>query len=274
MACSFKRFRKFESALTEVLGTATDQEAALTFFGSGDFHHVTFALLRRLQTPFNLLILDNHPDWMRGVPILHCGTWVAHALRLPNLRRIFHVGGNVDFDNAYRLAAPWCELIRGKVVVLPAFREFSSGSWARVWHHPLRKGPGSPVVPSRIEKLIEPYREELASCPIYVSIDKDVLVQQDAVVNWDSGHLRLAEVCHILCIFLHMASGRLAGADILGDWSPVVTQGPLRRLLDWIEHPALPGARAAAMATNQHSNVALVRELAPGAASALHRTAS
>ena len=36
---------------------------ALTLYGSGDFHHVTLALLRRLTTPFNLLVLDKHPDW-------------------------------------------------------------------------------------------------------------------------------------------------------------------------------------------------------------------
>ena len=60
--------------------------------------------------PFNLLVLDKHPDWMRGIPFLHCGTWLHHALQLPTLNRVIHCGGDLDFDNAYRWLAPWREI--------------------------------------------------------------------------------------------------------------------------------------------------------------------
>src|SRR5262249_45277918 len=102
LACSFADFATFERDLARLLGGTHDRRAAVSFVGSGDFHHVSLALLRRQSRPFNLLVLDNHPDWMRRVPLLHCGTWLAHAARLPSVRRIFHVGGEVDFDNAYR----------------------------------------------------------------------------------------------------------------------------------------------------------------------------
>jgi len=39
---------------------------------------------------------------MSGVPFLHCGTWLHHALRRPHLQRVIHLGGNTDFDNAFR----------------------------------------------------------------------------------------------------------------------------------------------------------------------------
>src|SRR5713101_5686196 len=68
LACSFGRYRRFGCALADVLGSADDRSPTLTFYGSGDFHHVSLALVRRLATPFNLLVLDNHPDWMRFVP--------------------------------------------------------------------------------------------------------------------------------------------------------------------------------------------------------------
>src|SRR5262249_35571478 len=100
------------------------RDPAVTLYGSGDFHHVTLALLARVDRPFNLLVLDNHPDWMRAIPFLHCGTWLRHALRLPNLRRVFHCGGETDFDNGYRRLAPWAEIASGRVVVLPARRRF------------------------------------------------------------------------------------------------------------------------------------------------------
>ena len=57
-------------------------EAPLVFLGSGDFHHVTYALLARLRRPVEVVVFDNHPDNMRYPFGIHCGSWVAHAARL------------------------------------------------------------------------------------------------------------------------------------------------------------------------------------------------
>src|SRR5205823_13090626 len=124
LACSFARFRRFEQDLAALFPRTNETQPALTFYGSGDFHHVSLALVRRLSAPINLLVLDNHPDWMRGVPFLHCGTWLNHAARLPGVGRIFHVGGDVDFDNYYQWMAPWRLLRSGKFIVFPAIRSF------------------------------------------------------------------------------------------------------------------------------------------------------
>src|SRR5262249_9849025 len=147
----------------------------VTLYGSGDFHHVSLALLRRLRQPVNLLVLDNHPDWMRGVPFLHCGTWLYHAARLPQVVRIFHVGGDVDFDNYYRPMAPWQMLQSGKITVIPARRRFSRGGWASIPHEPLRRETAPVASEQWLEGLIEPFRVDLAARPLYVSVDKDVL---------------------------------------------------------------------------------------------------
>src|SRR5262249_33304584 len=152
LACSFRRFRLFEKALAELFGTETDTRPALTLCGSGDFHHVGLALLRRQTRPFNLLVLDNHPDWMRGVPFLHCGTWLYHAAQLPLVRHIFHVGGDVDFDNYYRWMAPWHLLRSGKITVLPAVRRFRRGPWAQIANEPLRPDSRTLLSSSHIEQ--------------------------------------------------------------------------------------------------------------------------
>src|SRR5205085_5166162 len=137
LGCSFGRFRLFERALAATLADEEDVGPALTFYGSGDFHHVSLALLRRLPGPCNLLVLDNHPDWMRGVPFLHCGTWLYHAARLPHVERVFHVGGNVDFDNYYQCMAPWPLLISGKISVYPGVRRFHRGRWKNIPTEPI-----------------------------------------------------------------------------------------------------------------------------------------
>lgn len=261
MGCSFGRFKRFERALATLAGLRRDEGPRLIFYGSGDFHHVSLALVRRLEGPFNLLVLDNHPDWMRGVPLLHCGTWLYHAARLPQVRRIFHVGGEVDFDNYYRWMAPWHLLRRRKITVLPAVRRFRGGPWAEITHEPLRADAHTPACEDRIEELLRPWRGDLAGCPLYISLDKDVLRAAEAVVNWDSGQLTLAEVCAIVRAFLRRADGHVAGVDVVGDWSPVELRGRLRRAFHWTEHPALVVDAADAACRNEHTNLALLEDV-------------
>jgi hypothetical protein len=260
LGCSFAAFRRFEANLARDLGP-TDAGPALSFTGSGDFHHVSLALLRRLRTPFNLLVLDNHPDWMRGLPFLHCGTWLYHASGLPLCRHIFHVGGDVDFDNHYRWLAPWPALYSGRLTVFPAVRYFRSRAWRRVPHFPLRPLSAEGVTAARLDDLLEPYREELLGLPLYVSLDKDVMTADDAVVNWDSGHLHLPEVLATLTAFLDAAGRNLAGMDIVGDWSPVQARGLFRKALHWTEHPALRIDPQHAALVNGRTNSAILATL-------------
>jgi hypothetical protein len=260
LACSFARFRRFERHLTALL-RETGEKPAVTFYGSGDFHHVSLALVRRLTTPVNLLVLDNHPDWMWGVPFMHCGTWLYHAARLPHVKRVFHVGGNVDFDNYYQWMAPWHLLRGGKIVVFPGIRRFQRRSWAAVPNEPVRSGPETPARREQMDELLAPFRDELASRPLYISLDKDVLQEKEAVVNWDSGHLTLAEICDLLHAFRDAASGKVAGVDIVGDWSPVRLRGWLRHVMHWTEHPTLTIDADDAACRNEQTNLALLQAL-------------
>lgn len=271
LACSFRRFEQFGQQIAPALRAATSDSPAVTFCGSGDFHHVSLALIRRLSAPVNLLVLDNHPDWMRGVPFLHCGTWLWHAVRLPQIARIFHVGGDVDFDNYYRPLAPWPFLRSGKIVVFPAIRRFRGTSWQRVPHQALRRTPAEPICAGRLASLLLPFREELAARPLYISLDKDVMTAQEAIVNWDSGHLHFGEVQTVIAGFLEAARHRLAGADILGDWSPVTVGGTLRRVMHWSMHPSLTVDPEQAAGQNGAMNARLLALLAR--ATQCHRAA-
>jgi hypothetical protein len=262
LACSFGRFQRFERALADRLGGTVDRAPRLTLYGSGDFHHVSLALLRRQARPFNLLVLDNHPDWMRGLPFLHCGTWLYHAARLPQVRQVFHVGGDVDFDNAFRWMAPWPMLREGRITTFPAVRPFRRGAWKAIGHEPLRPAADTPLTAERLEELLRPHRLQLARWPLYVSLDKDVMTPDDAVVNWDSGHLRLSDVSVILKGFEDAARGNLIGMDIVGDWSPVRVQGWFRRLFHRTEHPPLDIDPADARRRNEQTNLALLRNRA------------
>jgi hypothetical protein len=233
----------------------------VTLYGSGDFHHVTLAILEQLREPFNLLVLDKHPDWMRGVPFLHCGTWLRHALRLPALRRVFHCGGEADFDNRYYWLAPWDEIRAGRVVLFPARRRFVRGRWSGIAVNTLLKD--GLLTADLLRDSLQPFGAELARYPLYVSIDKDVLVAADAAVNWDSGLLRLADAVAVVETFVTAAGGRLAGADLLGDWSVVRLGHWLNRLCDRLDHPNLLVDGADAATRNGKANAALLAALFP-----------
>jgi hypothetical protein len=258
LACPFGAFARFRGWLGDAM---PDRSPGVTFYGSGDFHHVTLALLDRIREPFNLLVLDKHPDWMRGLPFLHCGTWLRHALTMPNLRRAFLCGGETDFDNAYRWLAPWPEIASGRVVVFPARRRFAGPGWARLRLQPFISEGIPPAV--ILQAALQPYLDELRRVPLYVSIDKDVLISQDAAVNWDSGLLRLKDALTALEVFLAAAEGRLAGADVLGDWSPVRLGHWLNRLCARLDHPNPRIDPADAAVRNRKANDALLRALLP-----------
>jgi hypothetical protein len=256
LACDFTAFERFRGWLHDAL---PPDDRCVTFYGSGDFHHVTLALLGRIRKPFNLLVLDKHPDWMRGIPFLHCGTWLRHALRSPYLRRVFHCGGEADFDNAYRWLAPWSEIAAGRVVILPARRRFAVGRWRRINVHTLMTDGIDPV--EVVRSALEPHRDELRRHPLYVSVDKDVLTAHDAAVNWDPGLLRLDQAVDVIQAFLAAAEGRLVGGDVLGDWSPVRLGRRLNRLCSRVDHPSPELDPADAARRNLRANAALLRAL-------------
>jgi hypothetical protein len=260
MACSWKTFARFEEDLSRQLGP-TEARPCLTFVGSGDFHHVSLALCRRQRRPCNLLVLDNHPDWMRRVPFLHCGTWLYHAAGLPQVHRVFHVGGEVDFDNHYRWLAPWRMLRSGKISVLPAVRSFRGKAWRGVGCPALRESPAVPATRDAVEALLRPWRLDLARLPLYVSLDRDVMQVAEAVVNWDSGRLLADEVLIVITAFLAASAGP-AGMDVVGDWSPVRVEGWLRKFLHWTEHPRLVVDPRRAQEVNEGLNLRLVDAVA------------
>jgi len=72
-------------------------DAPLVFLGSGDFHHVTYALLARLRRSVEVVVVDNHPDNMRYPFGIHCGSWVSHVAKLPFVARV-HVLGITSSD--------------------------------------------------------------------------------------------------------------------------------------------------------------------------------
>lgn len=241
----------------DFLETRMPEHYGTVFLGSGDYHHLTYLLLKRMRQagPFDVVVCDNHPDNMRFIFGMHCGSWVRHAARLPWIRTI-HVLGISSADVSWRHA--WenhlLPLYRGRV------RYWTIGvntGWTRAF------GLGGSVRGfASGDELIDAFTAMQAKqdIPVYLSIDKDVLAPHVARTNWDQGRLDLEQVGQVI----RSLSGRLVGSDITGEISihhyrtawkrwlsaldeqPAVAEDALarwqaqqldvnRRLLPWIE---------------------------------------
>jgi len=252
MGCAYWRFSSFAR------NVPNSDRPRLSFIGSGDFHHVTLALLKKIQEPFHLVILDKHPDWVKLMPIMHCGTWLSHALKLPQVKNVYHFGGDLDFDNFLQNLAPRGALKSGRVKVFPSHRTYTKGFWKKISHQPLRPDAAKSCTDENIKELLKPHAEELSKYPLYISVDKDVMRVGDSVVNWDSGLLRLKEIELLISNLIEINGQPLVGADIVGDWSRVRLRGPLREMLDWSEHPVLDVDPKFSLETNQSTNLRLL----------------
>lgn len=78
--------------IAAVAGTSPQawQVPGIHWLDGGDYHYASLFWLERIDRPFTLVLIDNHPDDQRGAfggDLLSCGGWVAEArVTLPMLK--------------------------------------------------------------------------------------------------------------------------------------------------------------------------------------------
>ncbi|ANB57558.1 arginase family protein [Anoxybacillus sp. B7M1] len=152
----------------------------LVFIGSGNYHYISYLLMKRIQEPFTLILFDNHTDIGNGTDheqIISCGSWVSYALELPLLQRAVIVG-----------PTRWqSSLFSSETIVLS----------------------NNIVSPNLLLSHIQTEN-------VYISIDKDVLREEDAMTNWDHGTMPLSALIGCLQeLFVHK---NVVGIDICGEY--------------------------------------------------------
>lgn len=216
-------------ALRTRLRSSPRRGAELLFCGSGDFHHVTALLVERVAeatgNELTLLHFDNHPDWVRFKNGLHCGSWAAHTARQTHVRRVVTVGVcSRDIRDPLPSEADLSVVHDGLMEVYPYGLDDGRRS--------LRIGEAEwPTVESLGEESFTGLLlSRVQTRDVYVTIDKDVFTEAEAVTNWDQGRTSIAFV--ETAVRAVAANHRIVGADIVGDWSPQVFAGnPLEALL-------------------------------------------
>ncbi|TAV64741.1 arginase family protein [Rhizobium leguminosarum] len=198
----------------------------LCFMGSGDFHHVTALLLslalERCRQPVTVIHIDNHPDWVHFDNGMHCGSWINKALEQPLVKKVITLGVcSHDLKSPERKGANLVPLSDGRLELYPYMHppskvrssygsgpSFSQIDGALHWQSISELGEANFV-----DKLLGRIQTET----VYITIDKDVLSDADAVTNWDQGCMQLTYVLWLLReIGEHH---RVIGADVTGDYS-------------------------------------------------------
>jgi hypothetical protein len=197
--------------LQAFLDTSGTSAARVTFLGSGDFHHVSYALIRRRQAggTFQVVVFDNHPDNMRYPWGIHCGSWVRHVCALPFVSKVSVVGiasGDLGWNRLWENYL--LPLYRGKLSyfsfaevsglgrLLPGFIDLS--------------GDGDRQPDAVAERILAGNAD-----PIYLSIDKDVLARSSVQTNWDQGVMRDDELLGVI----RRLRPRIFASDVTGEIS-------------------------------------------------------
>jgi hypothetical protein len=211
----------------DFLKTAHSRLADFTLYGSGDYHHVSSLLLRRVERPFTLVSFDNHPDWDIRPPHWCCGTWMNRALEIPNLRRIAIWGcANGELNWPGRMYANHAARCANRLDAFP-WAEHTSESSRKIWHGVSR------------ENWREKFREfaaRLADTDVYVTVDMDCLNDAESVTNWEHGHFTAEDIAWARISL--SAHARLTGGDLCGAWSPIRYARFWQRIAGKIDHPA------------------------------------
>lgn len=231
------------------------------FYGSGDFHHVTAALVSRLREPVTIVHFDNHPDWCRFPATWNCGAWVNRALEMPHVQRVVTLGpASTDLVRPELQTANLRAVSDGRLEVYPWAAE-PSRVWRRYRDTACMRQAGRRLEWRTLADLswpafLDEFEDRLPRTALWITIDKDVLGPGEATTNWDQGAMPLD---HVLAAVERLARcRRIAGIDVCGEHSVPVFADPVRAFIARMDNP--PGAEPApeALAVNARTNERLV----------------
>lgn len=252
--CTMDTLTRLENAIASVGGFSTingDGDAGenpAVFLGSGDYHHVSYLLIRRflrLGRNLQVVVFDNHPDNMRYPFGIHCGSWVWHVSRLPFVACV-HVLGITSKD--VHILHAWenhlWPLRTGKV------RYWCVGcdlGWAR-W-----MGLAGSRSFSSASSMLDAFTSQIKSTtdPLYLSVDKDVLRPDEVRTNWDQGIMSTDELSSVI----RSLRNRIVGSDVTGEASVYRYQNWFKRLLSRLDSQPEIAARDLERWQLQHQSV-------------------
>jgi arginase family enzyme len=258
--------KQAQDALDQAVASA--EPRWLSFYGSGDFHHLSASVLRRFTEPLSVVVFDQHSDWI-GKSIFPCGAWLIEALKLPSVARIVSIGvGSTSIGGWKVNHGTLKDLLSGRVELYPYDCKFSRCMGRRGRHLACAEVKSrlltsdiywKTIADSDWQGLIGDVIDALPTESVYLSIDKDCLNSDSAFTNWDSGPLTLDQLTQAMGMLRERT--QIVGADICGEYSEVKIENQLLEKLSDKFHPKLRLPRNDDLARNEQTNIALLQAL-------------
>ncbi len=224
---TFKALNKLENHIIDEIVSHS-----IYLIGNGDFHHLSYLLIKNNPAEnIHVIVFDNHPDNMYIPFGIHCASWVYHAARLPNVRRVSVIGITSQDINGLNLVQNRFSLLRKGKVEYYCFKRVSNAAF-------LLSRNGIHEMVSSEKNLLSFIKDELIQKDekIYLSIDKDVLQRECINTYWDQGNMTENQLFD--CIDL--LSENLIAADITGDLSTYKYKNYIKGLLRRLDGAEIP----------------------------------
>ena len=241
--CSMRTLRRFADGLTDML----PREHGTVFLGSGDFHHLTLPLVRRVtgDGSFQVVVLDNHPDNMRFPFGVHCGSWVRRVAMLPRVSHVHVVGiTSPDIGSGHAWENYLGPLRAGRLTY------WSTGVDVR-WASRVGLGRAFrsfPDAASMVDAFVAAQRAQVD--PVYLSIDKDAFAPDVATTNWDQGVMTFDQGARVIGAI----GERVVASDVTGEISLYRYRSWWKRRLSAMDGQSAPDiAKLRAWQEEQHA---------------------
>ncbi|OCF97060.1 arginase family protein [Gilliamella sp. wkB308] len=254
--CSEKKFCQFKAELQQSL----PEHYGTVLMGSGDYHHISLLLIERLakqysaENPIQVIVFDNHPDNMRYLFGIHCGSWVSYVASLPFVSHV-HVLGitSHDIGLSHFWENRWKPLFQKKLTYWSLDVNVS-------WANKIGLGQAFRHFSTPDDLIANFLSEQYHSAePVYLSIDKDVLSEKVIHTNWDQGQL---QTYHLLDTITSLKQ-RIVASDITGELSIWQPSNWFKRLLSSLDkQPAIDADNLLNWQQAQHQlNLTLLKAL-------------
>lgn len=175
-----------ETSREEIDARISGLEGWIHFIDGGNFHYLSYLLMKHIREPFTLVVFDHHTDMKPSMfaGLLSCGCWIKEALdALPFLKNVVLIG---VADSLADTAEPD---YAGRVRIISESMAEAGDTWLGIL-------------------------EAEASEAVYLSIDKDAFGREEVVTDWDQGTMTLEQLERAYRI---LDSRRILGVDICGE---------------------------------------------------------
>ncbi len=269
--CRFWLDKNAEIQIKQAL--AFSDKNRITFFGSGDFHHISSILLEQFSQPLNLIVFDNHPDWDTLPPKTGCGSWVSRALRSQNIEKVVLFGvASDDISTLHLESGNLAAMRNNRLEIYPyshkparvIFRDVPQNlsiGLKKSWYY--NEISWQELKGREMGKFLSSMIGRFATDKVYISIDKDCLTRKYALTNWEEGRFSLDELLFILKFFKENTD--IVGLDVTGEYSRIKIHGRFKSICSTLDHPKEYSAKDVddrqIDATNGQTNIRIAEAL-------------